>query len=370
MELAEVVVPGELAAAERAGSAQGWLREGVAYRHHHRLEAVLAQRLGRAAARAHVVDDLWECLLARRSFSVSGSRARGAGDDGNQVVGLDEFAALVHEHRAVRVTVEDDAAVEPVLAHDRRDLRPRLRLERIGTVRGKLSVDGSVDDLRAREKLTREQRRHSVRAVHRVPERTIRRRRGRLALPTNVARQRVRDLRRAPSFHSAYQAAFADHLLYLVEPVSIADWQRAATRNLETIVRRRIVRGGHHHRAVVSVLGSEEVDHRRRCESQVRDLHARLGQPADERVAHRLAGSPAVASDQPAPAGDHPRQRRSDAADEVQVEVGPEGAAHVVCLEKAHRNSVTIRCSPAAEMVSDSPSASSTQPVCSPKTQR
>ena len=57
VELAEVVVPGELAAAESAGPAQCWLREGMADRHHHRLEAVLAQRLGRAAARAHVVDD-------------------------------------------------------------------------------------------------------------------------------------------------------------------------------------------------------------------------------------------------------------------------------------------------------------------------
>ena len=57
-ELAEIVVACKLAAAERADFTQNRLCESVANRNHHRLEAVLAQRLYRAARSSYIVNDL------------------------------------------------------------------------------------------------------------------------------------------------------------------------------------------------------------------------------------------------------------------------------------------------------------------------
>ena len=57
-ELAEIVVSRKLAAAERADFTQYWLREGMTDRHHHRLEAVLAQRLYRAARSPYIMNYL------------------------------------------------------------------------------------------------------------------------------------------------------------------------------------------------------------------------------------------------------------------------------------------------------------------------
>ena len=64
---------------------------------------------------------LFDCLIC-----LGGKRC--ANNDGNQIVWLDEFAALVDEHRAVCVAVEYDAAVKPLLAHDLGNLLTRLGL--------------------------------------------------------------------------------------------------------------------------------------------------------------------------------------------------------------------------------------------------
>ena len=92
--------------------------------------------------------------------------ARCTSNDGNQIIGLDEFAALVDEHRAVCVAVEYDAAVKPLLAHDFGNLFARLGLERIRRVGGERPVGSVVEQHRIREHLAHKKRGHSVRAVH------------------------------------------------------------------------------------------------------------------------------------------------------------------------------------------------------------
>ena len=91
--------------------------------------------------------------------------SRGLRHDGNQIVRLDEFAALVDEHAAVGVAVEDDAAVKPLLAHKRGNLLARLGLQGVRRMAGEGTVRRVVDDNRRREKLVRQKRRHAVGAV-------------------------------------------------------------------------------------------------------------------------------------------------------------------------------------------------------------
>ena len=87
------------------------------------------------------------------------------GDNGNQVVGLDERAVLVDEHRAVGIAVENDAAVKPLVSHARGDLRARLSLERIRRMVRERPIQRVVEHDRARKQVVHEQRRHAVRAV-------------------------------------------------------------------------------------------------------------------------------------------------------------------------------------------------------------
>ena len=91
---------------------------------------------------------------------------RCASNDGNQIVRLDKFAALVYEHRAVCVAVEYDAAVKPLLADDLGNLLSRFGLERIRGMGGEGPVGSVVEQHRIREHLAHEKRGHSVRAVY------------------------------------------------------------------------------------------------------------------------------------------------------------------------------------------------------------
>ena len=125
--------------------------------------------------------------------------------------------------------------------------------------------------------------------------------------------------------------------LHFVEPIRVADREGRLHRDLEPVVRRRIVRGGDHHRAVEVLLGREEVNHRRRAAPEVRHLGPGLGESLHQRVMHRIARRAAVASHQPAPPLHDPGKRQSDPVDRIQIEIGTERTAHVIGFEKGHR---------------------------------
>ncbi len=135
VEVAEVVVPGDLAAEQRALGAHARLEEGVADAVDVGRAAGARDGVGHRARGAHVVEDrLRRGVLAQQRL----------GEQRGEEVAVDERAGVVDEEAAVGVAVPGDAEVGAGVAHLLDDQLAVLRQQRVGLVVGEVAVGRPV----------------------------------------------------------------------------------------------------------------------------------------------------------------------------------------------------------------------------------
>ena len=143
---------GQFAAAHGLNFTQNRLGERMADRDHDGFAAHLADGLDGAAGGADVVDDAWD--MPRRGRCGDESCA---GDDWDKVVGLDEIALLIDEHRTVGIPVEDDATIEVLFTNDLGQLLTGGGRQRIRTVVRERAVQRVIQEHGAGEEIMREE---------------------------------------------------------------------------------------------------------------------------------------------------------------------------------------------------------------------
>ena len=171
VEVAEVVVAGDLAAEERAFLAHALLDEGVADPVDERRAAVLLDDVRHRPARPHVVDDLRAGLLLEH----------GLGEERGHEVAGDELPGVVHEEAAVGVAVEGDPEVGLLFLHLADDELAVLGKKRVRLVVGERAVRLEETAHRVHGQTLEDGRqhraRHTVSGVDDDPKRLDRRRR-------------------------------------------------------------------------------------------------------------------------------------------------------------------------------------------------
>ena len=273
---------------------------------------------------------------------------------GNEEIGLDKFSALIDKHAAVGVAVEDDAAVQALFAHNGGNLlagvgpkriRRMVRERAVGAV---VQIHGSFAKERVRQDGS-----HAVGTVHGEAER----RRCGVELPVRLEPAHIfrqtRLVGRLAHNGGGRRIVLAGgtgghEAFHLRETGRVSHRERAAPRNLETVVGRRIVRSRDHHRCIEILFGSKEIDHGRRGRPQIGHVRAGGLQPRDERTGNGGRRGTRIAPDQHA---ERRAGRRSSAAlvvllandgrqmptnpvNDIQVEIYAERPAHVVSFEE------------------------------------
>jgi hypothetical protein len=89
------------------------------------------------------------------------------GYDWDKIVGLYELAPFINKHRSIGITIEYDTAIQPLFTDEGGNLRPGLRLQRIGAMVRKRAIRCSVYyGSRIGEKLFSQNPRHTIAAIY------------------------------------------------------------------------------------------------------------------------------------------------------------------------------------------------------------
>jgi len=263
--VAEVVVPGDLAAEEDRLAAHALLEEGVPDAVHERHSPVGADHVGHGSTGTQVIED--------RRAGIPGEQCLGE-QRGDEVAG-NELTCLVDEEAAVGVAVPGDAEVSPLGDHALADLAAVLLEQRVGLVVGERPVDLEVHQHRLERRPGEDQgcepAGDAVRRVHHDLEREER-----VGVDEAVQVPHVRGvqvLRRARhALGDGRQLAQGERAPHELGHTLLAgEGQGSLADELHAVVLRRIVRGRDHRAAVEPALGDPEVEHLGRDQPDVED---------------------------------------------------------------------------------------------------
>ena len=122
----------------------------------------------------------------------------------------------------------------------------------------------------------------------------------------------------------------------------VSDGQGAAPGNLQTIVRRRIVRSRDHHRSVETVFRSEEIDHRRGGKPHIHNLRAAGLETGYKRRRDLRRGAAAIPTYEKTLCTDNIRQLAANAIHRSEIEIDSERTSHIICLEESHNRTILL----------------------------
>ena len=297
--VAEVEVPGEFATDDRRLLRHPRLHEDVADPLLDGAAAGLLDRLAHGSARSQVVHDCRAGLLREESRH----------EPRQHQIARHGLAAFVDHHAAVRVAIEAEA--DRRLAGDDRLARLRqVRLdERIRFVGelARLVVEVELRELQPlheAEELRHHRAGHAVGGVDDHLERSLPRDQFGIEKASDVVAVGVPEIARLLASPLRLDLLLLDErreTADLLEPRAAPDGLRAAARDLEAVVVRRIVRGGHLHPTRAAEQMDGEVDHRGVHPAEVDHMGSVCPHPLPERLREGRRTLPHVAADHQMP---------------------------------------------------------------------
>ena len=260
-------------------------------------------------------------------------------EHGDHQVRRNETAVLVDEHHTVRVAVKDHSDICLCFCHELLQSLDVLLHERVRLMVREASVHLFIDVGRlVAEDVTHQKRSHSVRHVHRDLK----------AAPVTLVLKEEGEIvslyvhRTHLSLHwgrRALATAFHPHL-YLSEACIQTHRKGVFTRDLETVVLGRIVRGCNLHRGLEAVMRGAEIDHRCRAESYVVHIRSGIGDALEQVFMYLRRRNPCVSSYKHLVCRKQLRKEITHLVGQSLVEVHIVDSSDVICVKCSHNLSL------------------------------
>jgi hypothetical protein len=248
----------------------------------------------------------------------------------------DRLAPLVHEDRAVRVTIEADAEVGARALHRRADVAQVLPLERVGLVirEGTVGLEVETLDLQveALQQGIQAHRRHAVAAVDGHAESWPSR--GQPQDVLHVASAQVLLAEATP--RAGRRSLGRRQALDLLQPARLTHRDRVLAADLEPVVLGWVVGGGEHDATVGAQSVDGVVEHRRADQPQVDHVRSLVPHALHQRREQIRGAAPRIPSQGESRRLQVLRGGSPDPPGQAGVELVGNHTADVVGLEDGH----------------------------------
>ncbi len=325
-KVTKVVMRTHLAAINGVLAPHALLDEGMPGLRHHRHAAALLDDVDGVPGQPRIVDDLGPRVLEQKRF----------GQQPDDVITLDETAALVEQKTAIIIPVPGDAEIRAGRHHRLGRDRAMLRQQgvRHAVREGPVRLVLQLDELK-RQMLFQpvdHAPRPAVTGIHHQFHRLE-------PVQRHVAEQ-VLDvgfvhIDRAPPAALGCRlelAAFGQRLDVFQTRVA-ADRLRVLAHELHAVPVRRVVARGDHDAAVHAQVAGGEIDHLRATQADVQHFHAGVHEPFGQHRGKLRRGQPHVVADHDRRRLDHRGVGAADAPGNLRVQVIGQAPADVVSLE-------------------------------------